>query len=68
MPQSISPGWVRTEFAARLQKDDDVEAVKKSMGDVSATWKCLGTKKELGFVITFSSCVIQPTLLAHYIY
>ena len=32
VPQAISPGWVRTEFAARLQKDDDVEAVKKSMG------------------------------------
>ena len=38
VPQAISPAWVRTEFAACLQKDDDVEAVKKSMGDVSGTW------------------------------
>ena len=33
--QSISPGMVRTEFAARLRKADDVEAVQNSMGDVS---------------------------------
>ena len=33
--QSISPGVVRTEFAARLRKADDVEAVQNSMGDVS---------------------------------
>ena len=42
VPQAISPAWVRTEFAARLQKNDDVEAVKKSMGDVSGTWNTLG--------------------------
>lgn len=34
---SISPGFVRTEFAARMQKADDVKAVQKGMGDVMET-------------------------------
>ncbi len=32
--QSISPGLVRTEFAARLKKSANVKTVQDGMGDV----------------------------------